>query len=604
MRRTAITLGAVTLLGLAAIFLFRGNPAARVSRVFVDTYPAAGDALAEGSIEVRNGHGEFALELGGDRRLRIVRPFLAAVEDAAVQRLVAGLAQVRSLVGATPDRGELGFDAPRAILTLRAPSGTLVLRFGMEVPFEPRVFAECERDPDLWTAPRDLVDLLAGPAADLRSLRVVSVRPDEIEGLRVETPSGVAWEARRVAGAWVGTRPEPARLSLERMRDLVRAVAGLKAIGFPNDDESGPAPERFAPAPLSLAVFVTGRPEPIRLLFARDAGRAFVLDAEEGGVARIDAEFLERLEAPASEWYSDRVLQIAPASVRRVRIVRPAGALILDRGSPKEEAPEGSGRPPLGEWRLVAPVAATANPEMTNVLIDGVVGLRAARWIDDPDGTETPSIPPWIEAEVTLADGSVRQYAVWEGVPGEPFCPVRVAGAFRLAIVPVECFEVYLLPYWEFRERNLARIDRDDVTAVRIQAGSRTCEILLSEIATADGAKRAWIRREPGGETGEVVDSQFAGMLVQQWSELRALEFVGEDPDAPPPEAAGREPSARVELLAAGGESERVLARFGLFLEGERPVGILEGLPLYFVLSADPVERLKRACPFPLQEAE
>lgn len=267
-------------------------------------------------------------------------------------------------------------DATMARYGLSPPRWTVrAIREGNSTTYTWRFGAPCEGHDDEVTIARSdgrtvacvgrsVMDNLARPATELRDDKLVWARVDEVERVRVHTPTG-EFTVQRQGDGW--------RLEGASGEADGEAVDGwLNALGSltveTRLEASTAASHGLAPADTWIEIVRTGVDGSERLDIGRpDADRMYVSRPGEPWVLGLDPSTVENLRIDAARF-------------RSRHIIRDVGdelvALITETAAFREEAQRID-----GTWRLIHPIAALADPVVVRDVSQRLASLDAERWV-------------------------------------------------------------------------------------------------------------------------------------------------------------------------------------------------------------------------------
>ena len=194
-------------------------------------------ALDTGELEIRNAHGTFRI---GDRNGSwwMLEPISHPVAADVLDTIFGALPAVHTApTDGSPSRDSLGFDTPRARLLVKTADRTaLDLELGIDVAFEPYVYARVDGGRTLWKAPAELFDVLARDREGMRSRALVPLDRSEIGGIEL-VDATTHWKAERIGSGWQFTLPDSGALMYERIREILSTISSLEALEFLDGSE-------------------------------------------------------------------------------------------------------------------------------------------------------------------------------------------------------------------------------------------------------------------------------------------------------------------------------------------------------------------------------
>lgn len=210
-----------------------------------------------------------------------------------------------------------------------------------------------------------------------------------------------------------------------------------------------------------------------------------------------------------------------------------------------------------GAWRVVAPIAVSADPVVMDAFADALVNLRSTATIAD---AQDDSVYRLDDAAQSVRFGvGAATHRVRVGRPTPIDANHYVKTDDRPEVFTVESFRVkgFERTLTALRERRPIRFDRERID--RIEVSWRDEGVVLEK---KDGG---WQLVEPRAERA---DDVAVDTLLADLSFLRADNFAD---DAPPEKTGLDDPDYRVVLRAAGGEGEAPITHeviFGAPMDG------------------------------------
>lgn len=585
---------------VALLFLWR-DPGAQAPplRNIVSVEPMLASWFEAGEIDIEIARGSETLRLEGVAPgfWKLVEPVEWPVSMDYGERLVQGLwLTVSADPTKSPDPGSIDFASNGDQITLsRGATRVMVIRLGPDVGFESYAFARITGDEGLWKVPLALAGALREPVDRIRSRSLLGIARHRIGDFRIERADGSAWSAERYAGSWRRTEPEPATLADVRMREVLVPWVLLEAADFVDDDATDLGRYGLDPAIGSVSFGIdpeagTADPAPaewtdtarLELRIGDEAaeGGRYVEVAGWGAVVRVDEPVHEWLAVSSDDLVDRRVFGINMGTVVRVTIERDAPTIEVVRSA---EEP----------WSLVQPVEMLGNPDEVNLVTDA---LGRVEVVLDPT-IDPESVGDTYRVRMQQSGGSIVGFDA-SPMPGDDErYLIRTIPDGRVGTTSREGLAFLDTPHYVLRDPEITAIEPEQLGGLRIVGPTETAELILSEAG--------WFRRNPATGDEARVDNDYISILARRWTRIRAKEFFATI-DNPPEWLDPDRPGATIELVGRPFESNTVIASLQVYWRDaedesasrELPVARKSGEPYLFRISSDPVNRVKRACPF------
>jgi len=233
-----------------------------------------------------------------------------------------------------------------------------------------KVFAQIDdpENPAVFQIPKTAFTQIALPLDDLRDKRITGASTPRAQTIAVShggkqtrlVKNAGRWEIAPAAADGAG---QPADATA--VDDLLKAIAGLTALGFEQSDE--PAFGLGAPRG-ELELTVEGKTTPTKLaiggLTPSKTG-VYVRNAEEDFVAVVSAESVEPLLVEPEAFLSRDLLTFARDRAAQIEVTRDGVTRIIENKS--------------GEWTFTAPIAGDAEEAAMNNLLTSLSNLRGRK---------------------------------------------------------------------------------------------------------------------------------------------------------------------------------------------------------------------------------
>ena len=436
-----------------------GDPPIVVSKELTEALLASSDKYRDRTVvpylatelvrfEAKHDGGAFTVERIDERSLRIAELGVLA-SRAGVERLWAALSEIRA--EAFPNDADIDRLTAHPVVTLKlTPKDTTKpaaeLALGAACPGHPADIVVLRRAPSRAAAcvPKDVAaSFLSSPSA-LVEKRLVPLRMDEIEELRLEYPGVEPLElARKGTGFHVRSPGD---------RDLLSAEADAATELFTRISHSEATTVTrggAAFASVGRVVVRFGEHEQIlEVSAAGEGGRATVRRLLDDARLEIDASVERRLRPRATSLRTRTMLEDETRRPTRV---------LLRCGTDQELVDRGEG------FRLVAPAAYETDGSVVQ-LVEALTKRPIDAWVADADDGSFGFTKDGCHVVLAFADGNAP-VTVWFGAEAEGGVYVRVDPRAGVLVAPRAVRD---LARSNYVSRGLLRTEAARVESVRV----------------------------------------------------------------------------------------------------------------------------------------
>lgn len=327
--------------------------------------------------------GEPETRLVRSERWRLVEPFPGSVDEQVVMRMLDGLtltpvADVISdaeLLRIGRTRADFQLDDPPLVLTLCGSEGEPErISFGACTPSSNEVYAAVSGVDAVFVLPSRILEAVSVPADRMRRRSLFLVGPESVSGFDVKRGTGSMLGFVRDGERW---KLGDAQASAAKVKAFLSGVLTAEAVGFvwpvgaTNEAQSASAsllavyeldPESAVTVTMKC---VDGKDRQVS--FGGEAGEnlVFALVQNGGAIVTVDAKLKELAQQEAVLFTDSRIFPYEAETVLSFTIADGDAGYVVARGED-------------GGWRLDAPVAAAADAETVNAILDKLLALSAA----------------------------------------------------------------------------------------------------------------------------------------------------------------------------------------------------------------------------------
>jgi hypothetical protein len=341
------------------------------------------------------------LERQGDT-WRLTSPVAAPAEKWVVDGITSQLqdAKFKSTVVEAPtdtDLEKYGLKPPVFMVSARAyvpdASGggrddparqhTVTLYGGLENPFDGSVYMRREGDPRVYSADGSVRYALEKDLYALRAKEFLGLDEARVKSLTVTAKAGSYTLERDADKSWRLTKPRAQRADPERVKKLLQALRGQRALSFPADSAEARAKLGLdRPAVEARFTLDTGEPVRVRLSQVKSGGASKVYALREQGaeatLAEVPEPALGVLDVGLGELREKTALSFRTEDVKRLVIFPGGGAepITLAHMNPSAATLEG--------WQVQGPRTGKAQAWKVASLLNALHKLKASAFGESP----------------------------------------------------------------------------------------------------------------------------------------------------------------------------------------------------------------------------
>lgn len=368
---------------------------------------------------------------------QLVAPVIARADARVVDTLLRSVARAERAreVEADPrDDAPFGLAPPTARLRLHGGDETLVdLEIGSGTPIGFQTYVRRPPEPAILLSAGTLRVGLLKTTDDFRDRTVLEITPGKVRGFTLAPRAGRPTSLRFEATGWSLLEPEQAPASAARVRALLDAVRGMRAVEFLA--ERGPEAERrhgLSPPALHLHLQTADGPRSLRIGDPLEIGKRtlipVVVDGEEE-IFLVPSHIQARLFRDFEDLRERPIVEITATPIGALRLQPQGRAPIL-----VERSGEG--------WRL-EPTGRGLDPDLVERLLDDVLTLTGdERFAERAPAIALPGIAPRLQIDILTHSGeSLGQLVFFRNnrSPGQFLVSLRTRGP--IYTLPAHRFE-------------------------------------------------------------------------------------------------------------------------------------------------------------------
>jgi hypothetical protein len=325
-------------------------------------------------------------------------------------------------------------------------------------------------------------------ASSLEDEKLARFQSKDVNRVEITQPSGkivlVREKDEKKADRWRVTQPIQALGEYDKISELINKLEGLdarvpdviyspdlKATGFdsPTNIKIDLALEEELPGPNESKV---PRKRTIEFVFGKQDTAAKKVNVRVTGRERVnlvDESVLKLAERPALAYRGRRILDFDAAQVAKIDVKRPSETYSLQQVN--------------SEWKLAAPVTATADKNKAVNLAEDLSRLEAVEYVNDapkPDDLKNAGLDaPALTATITLADATKPPVMLLIGKQREtkPEYFAKLADGTSIFVIRKDVRDKIDQNSLDFRPLQLWQLAAEAISDVKIQRGGDKYEL-------------------------------------------------------------------------------------------------------------------------------
>jgi hypothetical protein len=312
----------------------------------------------------------------------IVEPRKVAADQSAVDSLLSTLADAtidQTVEAAPKSLADFGLDRPALTVDIttnaKPPKATLLL--GDDTPTSGGVYAQVAGNPRVVILQRFTKTSLDKKAFDLRDKRVMTLDPDQLTRLEVES-KGVRWTlVKNPEGTWNLDLPPLARVDRFTVEGLVNRFKSVSMQSIVEEEKRNTAQYGFGAPELRIRASGPGGEQTL-VLGKKDDGHYFAMNSALDPVFTLDAGFLTQFQKKADDLRDKDLFSFSAFEVKRLEVTAPSGSRVFEKKVENKES----------KWKQTAPAAKDLSTEKVETLLNDLRDMRAESF---PRGTDLAS---------------------------------------------------------------------------------------------------------------------------------------------------------------------------------------------------------------------
>lgn len=374
-RRLSKTLAALILLGaMWGLYTYynlrQGREGTKVTTTVEEKILAVdGQHVQSITLTPRSGEAVTCRRQGGT--WAIVEPHEVQADQNNLSSLVNSLtgATVEEVVDAHPASvKDFGLDPPAFSLEVSsdAKPAKLTLNLGDETPTSGGLYAQVAGNPRVFTVASYLKTSLEKSLFDLRDRHAVTLDPDRIQKVEVDS-KGKKWTlAKNPEGVWDLVLPPPVRADRFTVEGLVSQLRTLSMQSIVSEDKKNTSTYGFAAPELRLQLTASDGSQTLLLgkKEGKDSNRYYALNSALPEVFTLGSDFLTQFTKKSEDLREKDLFSFSSFEVKRVEVETPQGHRVFEEQKDNQ-------------WKQTAPTAKSVAHDKLETFLDRLRDLRA-----------------------------------------------------------------------------------------------------------------------------------------------------------------------------------------------------------------------------------
>lgn len=519
---------------------------------------------------------------------RMTQPVDAPVNSAIVEKMVAGLANVKrgELIraqtlkerGLTPS--DYGFDKPRAVISFRNNRGTFTWQIGQNTALGKSLYIMSADSRDIISAPRTLLNLVPEDPAWIRDRTLFQTAAAAVNGIDLRRPGGFIRLRQTEENRWTMLQPFPGSADRIRVHQLIDQALTASIRDFITDDPTDLTVYGLEEPAMELSLLDPDEHSETLLIgkpVADDPEAHYATRPDRPTVFTIAAEQVEPFELESTLLRDRQLIDSRPAKISALSIHSDTGP----NTGPIEL------RRTNHLWEITHPAHWKAEPQAVQTLIDTLSNGIVEKFIDSPDSSQKQKIesPLW---SITVSAGDKTRTLRIHRASDENRLIVQRDDEPSLCLTDASFFNEKLTDPLFYRSLTLMQLEPPEIKSIELQNTNRSVRLekIDDTFQTTDGSL------EP--------DSNALAELTAQLIHLRTDRFVTLNPDPLEPYGLAA-PAAQLTITLNSTDELGQVILFGRPTEGGR-YAMLRGRPAVFIIPEKSAEILTRNIVQPVEK--
>jgi hypothetical protein len=467
---------------------------------------------------------------------RLREPIAADAEGWTVRGLINALRAVQSRTAfapgadGQPTAADAGLEPPTATVVLTDEDDqTYALEIGGQVTLSTDVYVRVPGEDTIHIANRDLRPQIRKKLGEFRAKQLLSLRVDEVVGLRIKDQERSYAFTRQSDGQWVIDEPVKAFADRDKLRSLITKLSTLRAEDFVNGAAASPAAYKLDPAHLVLEVATeskravpapaeTPASQPVQPRFETvtatrtltvggfaDLGqeKRYVKSGDQEGVAVVPASAIEALQPNLKELRDPHLTHVNAPDATTVTLTLDGQTVTLKKVN--------------GMWQGDGDLARLELPAVTD-LLEAFEDLEAIDYVSEPRGAEAYGLDaPRARVTVSVA-GAIDPVTVLVGneTPSGRNAYVQREGDTTVTVVPAPQAARLAVDVLSLRSRDIFDLAPERLERIEVARPPMTYELKRGT--------PGWQMESPAGAP---VEAAAVRALANDLARLRGSRVVG-----------------------------------------------------------------------------
>ncbi len=478
-----------------------------------------------GKLSLTNPHGSFQFERHPAGWV-MTAPRMGLADAGAVESILSKIEfteRVRELQAALP---EYGLDTPRATLDFvgGTAESTFRLVIGNEGTLGSNTWVTVEgsvRSNGIYVIPKEIFETIDKDLTAFRDRQILSFQNWEVGQIQIDKENTTNLKATRQGSAWLVTEPSVARGDVNRIRELLNALVGLRTEEFVADGVTDFSPYGLETPQATVTLLAKaggGKKEVLYFGSVNDQGLVQIRREGSDSVLGVPEAVLSRLTLDTDDVKDRHVFSGGSADVREITVRKNEKAslhLVRDEKN-------------TTSWNLGEKIGGggAADVAETKKAFSIVSDLQGIRFVPASKSlSESGLEPPRIRASFGISSKNTLELLIGNSSPeNEGTTYVKNSTEPQVYEVRNEDIAPLLRPGFEYRAKRVMDFQTANTVYLRLETPGRVA--IFEEIGPQ--TNRTWSGSLEGEEAVPVNRTEM-NLFLAPIATLHALAFISDD---------------------------------------------------------------------------
>ncbi len=480
------------------------------------------------------GRGYLVFEKKGEN-WQIIEPVTAKALGWELTDLVSGFEEARKLETLTDaSLKETGLEEPLYKITFEEKDRKVTYLVGKNVVASDNTYVKTPDSKDVIVVDQNLKAKVKKDLSGYRDKQIWELRKDKISELVFTNREGTTFTfIKSDDSKWVMTSPVRSPVAMDAITSAINALSTLRAEEFADDKPASLATYGLEKPAWKITAVETEKIEPTTkptqtapvkpaikrseyvIFLGNQTGlksdQVFAKLADKGWVVSLKESDIKSMLPTATAWRDKKILDLDRSAITKILIRNAGEEITLARAADQT-------------WKFQAgKETVLADTRAVNTVLDTLVGLEAASFIDQPDPNfiKKNRIDRPVCTVKIFAGSKVEpvELTIGEVTPSRMFRYLKRSGLEYVAAVSNDKIVSLLKPALTYQNKRILEFNVDDVKSIEVVHDKRTYKV-----DRADRTK-PWTVLSP---LAAAADQENVKNILMALTVLEASEFVGQ----------------------------------------------------------------------------